>query len=109
MAAAAEQRLLLGQRLMPRPQRRRSRCARYAQCERCEAPAITLTIACPAKSVKNLVKLEPSGRRRINMPVVFGDYGDQPRRFYPRGCRPNRYKIYDDGGGWVWGNTSVCN
>ena len=36
-------------------------------------------------------------------------YGNQPRHFYPRGCRPSRYKIYDDGGGWVWGNTSVCN
>jgi hypothetical protein len=36
-------------------------------------------------------------------------YDDQPRRFYPQGCRPSRYKVYDDSGGWVWAKTSICN
>jgi len=35
-------------------------------------------------------------------------YNDQPRRFYPAGCRPVKYKIYDDGGGWVWGTRASC-
>jgi hypothetical protein len=35
-------------------------------------------------------------------------YNDQPRRFYAPGCRPSLYKVYDDGGGWVWGKTAVC-
>ena len=31
---------------------------------------------------------------------------DQPRRYYPEGCR--RSKIYDDAGGYVWGNGLSC-
>lgn len=35
-------------------------------------------------------------------------YANQPRSFYPPGCRPARYKVYDDQGGWVWGKRAVC-
>jgi hypothetical protein len=31
---------------------------------------------------------------------------DQPRSFYPEGCR--RSKVYDDAGGWVRGNSLSC-
>lgn len=35
-------------------------------------------------------------------------YSDQPRRFYSENCYPRRFKLYDDGGGWVWGTRTVC-
>lgn len=56
------------------------------------------------------------GRRDYNSSRYYGTsyssgtiaYNDQPRRFYAPGCRPSRYKLYDDAGGWVWGKTAVC-
>jgi hypothetical protein len=36
-------------------------------------------------------------------------YTDQSRRRYADGCYLRRYKVYDDGGGWVWGSRTVCD
>lgn len=39
----------------------------------------------------------------------YDDYAEQPRRLYSEGCYPRKVKLYDDGGGWVWGTRTVCN
>jgi hypothetical protein len=36
-------------------------------------------------------------------------YSDQPRHFYSENCSPRRFKLHDDGGGWVWATRTDCN